>query len=150
MQIGPTKSVAGSRTVRIPELLSRELRRHLAEFVWAEADALIFTGEKGAVLRRSNFRRAVGWATVVAKAGLPDGFHFHDLRRTGNHLAASSGASTRELMHRMGHGSMRAALIYQHATNERDRQIAERLNQLVREQRGEDDEGTAGVLVPVR
>jgi hypothetical protein len=31
-------------------------------------------------------------------------------------LAAPSGASTRELMHRMGHASMRAALIYQHAT----------------------------------
>ncbi|GAA3858478.1 hypothetical protein GCM10022243_25210 [Saccharothrix violaceirubra] len=34
-------------------------------------------------------------------------------------LAAAAGASTRELMHRMGHGSMRAALIYQHATSER-------------------------------
>jgi hypothetical protein len=27
-------------------------------------------------------------------------------------------------MHRMGHSSMRAALIYQHATSERDREIA--------------------------
>jgi integrase len=53
------------------------------------------------------------------QAGLPAGFHFHDLRHTGNNLAAASGASTRELMDRMGHGSMRAALIYQHATGER-------------------------------
>jgi hypothetical protein len=30
-------------------------------------------------------------------------------------------------MHRMGHGSMRAALIYQHATDERDREIADAL-----------------------
>ncbi|MFC4016351.1 hypothetical protein ACFOW4_00065 [Micromonospora sp. GCM10011542] len=52
------------------------------------------------------------------------GFHFHDLRHTGNTLAASAGASTRELMHRMGHATMRAALIYQHATSERDREIA--------------------------
>jgi len=50
-------------------------------------------------------------------------FHFHDLRHTGNTLAAASGASTRELMHRMGHASMRAALIYQHATSQRDREI---------------------------
>ncbi len=35
-----------------------------------------------------------------------------------------AGASTRELMHRMGHGSMRAALMYQHATGDRDREIA--------------------------
>ena len=62
------------------------------------------------------------------KAGLPVGFHFHDLRHTGNNLAAASGASTRELMHRMGHGSMRAALIYQHATSERDREIAAALD----------------------
>ena len=31
-------------------------------------------------------------------------------------------------MHRMGHGSMRAALIYQHATSERDREIAAALD----------------------
>jgi hypothetical protein len=34
------------------------------------------------------------------------------------------GASTRELMHRMGHASMRAALIYQHATSKRDQETA--------------------------
>jgi hypothetical protein len=46
-------------------------------------------------------------------AGLPAGFHFHDLRHTGNDLATRSGASTRELMHGIGHTSMAAALIYQ-------------------------------------
>ena len=46
-------------------------------------------------------------------------------------LAAASGASTRELMYRMGHGSMRAALIYQHATNQRDREIADALQKLI-------------------
>jgi hypothetical protein len=30
-------------------------------------------------------------------------------------------------MHRMGHETMRAALIYQHATGERDREIADAL-----------------------
>jgi hypothetical protein len=44
-----------------------------------------------------------------------------------SNLAAASGASTRELMHRMGHGSMHAALIYQHAMGERDREIADAL-----------------------
>ena len=56
--------------------------------------------------------------------GLPPHFQFHDLRHTGNTLAAAAGASTRELMHRMGHVSMRAALIYQHATATRDQEIA--------------------------
>jgi hypothetical protein len=42
----------------------------------------------------------------------------------GNNLAASHGASLKELMARLGHASTRAALIYLHASEERDRQIA--------------------------
>ena len=41
------------------------------------------------------------------------------------------GASTRELMGRLGHASMRAALIYQHRTMTRDRAIAEALDALI-------------------
>ncbi|MEU5943822.1 hypothetical protein ABZ807_32770, partial [Micromonospora sp. NPDC047548] len=55
----------------------------------------------------------------------------HDLRHTGNTLAAASGASTRELMHPMGHATMRAALIYQHATGERDREIASAMDRRI-------------------
>lgn len=43
------------------------------------------------------------------------------MRHTRSNLVA---ASTRELMHRARRGSMRAALTYQHATSERDREIA--------------------------
>jgi hypothetical protein len=74
---------------------------------------------------------------LVVAAGLPAGFHFHDLRHTGNILAAASGASTRELMHRMGHGSMRAALIYQHATSQRDQEIATALDARIKREAGE-------------
>ncbi len=91
----------------------------------------MFVGDRGGPLRRGNFHRSTRWTELVVRAGLPSGFHFHDLRHTGNQLAAAAGASTRELMHRMGHGSMRAALIYQHATGERDRTIADRLSALV-------------------
>ncbi|WP_205809459.1 tyrosine-type recombinase/integrase [Micromonospora sp. HNM0581] len=96
--------------------------------------ALVFTGDKGAVLRSGNFRRAVGWAAALRAAGMPDGFHFHDLRHTGNNLAAATGASTRDLMHRMGHASMRAALIYQHANSERDREIADAMDRRITKQ----------------
>ena len=44
--------------------------------------------------------------------------------------AAMSGASTRELMGRMGHVSVDAALVYQHATAARDRAIADALDAL--------------------
>lgn len=39
-------------------------------------------------------------------------------------MAAATGASLRELMERMGHSSTRAAMIYQHATRERDQAIS--------------------------
>lgn len=64
------------------------------------------------------------WKDAVKAVNMPTGFHFYDLRHTGNTLAAAAGASTRELTHRLGQSSMRAALIYQHATSDRDREIA--------------------------
>ncbi|MBN1172188.1 MAG: hypothetical protein JXA67_08430 [Micromonosporaceae bacterium] len=62
----------------------------------------MFTGANGVPLRGCNFRRAVKWEQTIKAVGLPAGFHFQDLRHTGNNLAAASGASTRELMHRWG------------------------------------------------
>jgi integrase len=124
MEFGPPKSEAGRRTVALPDAAVAALRPHLLAYVAADPEALVFTGEKGAVLRSGNFRRAVRWDEAVRAAGIAGDFHFHDLRHTGNTLAAAAGASTRELMQRMGHSSMRAALIYQHATSERDREIA--------------------------
>jgi hypothetical protein len=89
---------------------------------------LTFTSPDGTPLRRSNFNRRV-WQLACAELGI-SGLRFHDLRHTGNTIAASTGASTKELMARMGHASPRAALIYQHATIERDRTLADALSRL--------------------
>jgi integrase len=72
---------------------------------------------------------------VLGSARPLAGLHFHDLRRVGGTLAATTGASLRELMARLGHSSTRAALIYQHATRDRDKAIALALGDLVREVR---------------
>jgi integrase len=53
------------------------------------------------------------WPHAVESIGMT-GLRFHDLRHTGNHFAAQSGASLRDLVARMGHDSERASLIYQH------------------------------------
>jgi hypothetical protein len=45
-------------------------------------------------------------------------------------MAAAQGASLKELMERMGHSSPRAALIYLHATRERDQKIAAGMGKL--------------------
>jgi integrase len=127
MVLGPPKSAAGLRTVMLPAPVAEQLRVHLDAHVAVGDQAWIFSGTAGQPLRRSNFNKLVGWSEVVQQMGLR-GLHFHDLRHTGNHLAAQTpGATLRDLMVRMGHGSMRAALIYQHASRDADRHIAESL-----------------------
>jgi hypothetical protein len=50
-------------------------------------------------------------------------------------LTAAAGATLKELMARLGHSSVRAALIYQHATRDRDQAIAKALGTFVRDVR---------------
>jgi integrase len=57
--------------------------------------------------------------------------HLHDLRHFGATLAAQAGATTKELMARLGHPSPAAALRYQHATAERDQLLAARMDALL-------------------
>jgi len=111
--LGPPKSRAARRIVGIPSSIIPAVREHLSLFVGPEADALIFPGVKGGPLRRSNFNKMSAWPHAVRAIGA-EGLHFHDLRHTGNHFAAASGASLKDLMARMGHDSERAAIIYQH------------------------------------
>ncbi|WP_297540862.1 site-specific integrase [Amycolatopsis sp.] len=132
--IGPPKSRAGVRTVIMPYAVRAELVAHLAEFVEKADDALVFTGKKGAALRRPNFAQLSKWTEVVADMKLK-GLHFHDLRHAGNVWASKAGMSTKDLMSRMGHDDMRAALIYQRATSDADERIAEKLSQLVDDHR---------------
>ena len=147
--LGPPKSRAGLRMVSLPAVVVDELKRHLGLYVDPDPSAFVFTGPKGKPIRRGNFNPLVGWAEVVESMGKV-GLHFHDLRHTGNTLAAQSGASTRDLMARMGHDSMNAAIIDQHATRQADRAIANALNDQLRAgNRDEDpDQGPADGLVP--
>jgi integrase len=153
--LGPPKSRAGVRTVGFPRALLPLLRRHLDEYA-EPGDGLVFTGAKGGPLRRSTFNRLVGWPPAVEAVGVP-GLHFHDLRHTGNQLAAQvPGTTVRDLMARMGHDNERAAMIYLHATQDADRRIADALPVELgdddADNSDEDDggDGAAGVRVPVR
>jgi integrase len=124
---GRPKSAAGRRVVAFPPALVPLVRRHLDEYAGEGPAALVFTGPKGARLRRNNFGKLVGWPAAVAAVGVP-GLHFHDLRHTGNTLAAKvPGTTLRDLMGRMGHDSTRAALIYLHGSPASDRAIADAL-----------------------
>ncbi|MEU4331206.1 tyrosine-type recombinase/integrase [Nonomuraea dietziae] len=138
--IGPPKSEAGKRVISIPATLLPDLREHMETYAEKGEHGHVFAGPKGAKLRRANFTRV--WA-ALKKAKL-SGFHFHDLRHTGNTLAAQSGATLRDLMARTGHSSTRAALIYQHTAMERDRAIADALGKLAEEALKDQDPDGSG------
>ncbi|GAB4083804.1 hypothetical protein GCM10028784_04340 [Myceligenerans cantabricum] len=60
---------------------------------------------------------------------LPVRFRFHDLRHTGLTIFAQEGATLAELMRRGGHSDIKVVLRYQHATMERDRELADRMSE---------------------
>jgi integrase len=112
----------------LPLFQATELERHLSRFAAPETCDRLFVGEKGGPLRSLTPHNH--WSRARTEAGLPEGFRFHDLRHTANTITAATGASTRELMHRMGNASSAAALRYQNATQERDNALAQALDEL--------------------
>ncbi|HUC37961.1 MAG TPA: site-specific integrase [Acidimicrobiales bacterium] len=126
---GRPKTDAGIRTIHLPEPSMKDVSRHMAEYVGPEPDALLFTGLGGVPMRPKTLLTA--WHAARVKCQLPEA-RFHDLRHFALTMAAMTGASTKELMKRAGHRSAAAALRYQHATEERDKAIAEALSPFVR------------------
>lgn len=126
---GPTKTAKSRRLVHLPGFVVDELRRHLAEHVDADPEALLFTTSTGSPIRRSyvarffaRARRAIGRSELT----------WHDLRHTGATLAYQAGASVPEVQARLGHATMRAASIYAHAADDSDRVLAARLDAMFR------------------
>lgn len=126
--IGPAKTDASHRRVSIPRLLGPELRSHLAEFAQPTDEGWMFTGAKGGPLGSTWLNKQ--WKEAREHVGLPD-LHLHDLRHLAGTLAAITGATTKEVMERLGHTTMETALRYQHVTRERERALADALDELV-------------------
>jgi len=127
--VGTPKTAAGRRTVTLPPHIVPALKAHLADYVADDAEALIFTGRHGGRLHESTMSELLKPGKELI--GRPD-MHFHDLRHTGATLAAQTGATLKELMTRLGHSTPGAAMIYQHAAQQRDVAIANAMSDLVR------------------
>jgi integrase len=141
------KSDSG-RTVDVPAELVQIFQDHLTQYVGPEAEALVFTSPEGHPLRRTKFRPR--WADACRSVGVT-GLHFHDhLRGSGAAWAAVAGATLPELMHRLGHRTHTAALRYQHATDERHREVADRLGALLSAGTTEADPGADVVQIRPR
>jgi integrase len=121
------KSDAGKRDVAIPPHLMPAVRDHLREHVPVRRDALMFPAASGGHMAPATLYRV--YYPARNAAGRPD-LRFHDLRHTGATLAAATGATLKELMARLGHSTVAAALLYQHAAAERDKVIAAALSEL--------------------
>lgn len=114
---GEPKTDAGKRTVAIPPHVLPILAVHMD--TWAGTDR-VFVGRDGRPMRGDAIRQAFHRAR--RKTGLP-GFRFHDLRHTGQTLAAATGATVKDLM-------PVASYRYLHAVDGRDAEIASALSEL--------------------
>jgi integrase len=126
--VSPPKTGAGRRVVTLPRVAAAALAAHLEEYADSDPDGLVFTTPRGAHLLRSPFNRFV-WRPAVEQVGL-DGLRVRDLRHTAATLAAAVGATTKELVERMGHTSPAVALRYQHVMADRQAQLASALDDL--------------------
>lgn len=127
--VGSPKSTAGRRTVHLPPSLRDDIARHLDEHTGPAPDALLFPSAGGGHLNPSTLMKPYRRAREAA--GRPD-LRWHDLRHTAGTTAAKAGATLRENMARMGHSTIAASLVYQHAAAERDEEIAANLDVLIR------------------
>ena len=135
LSAGTVKSAAGVREVGIPSAIIPDLRTHLDRWAEPGSNGRVFVGRRGATPRRRNFNRL--WKEAIKKAGIDPGvgLHLHDLRHTGNQLTE---ANLKDRMTRMGHSTVRAALIYQHTDRAREQQIAARLSAAIEASRRSD------------
>lgn len=114
------------RTLTLPYTVLASLVGHLDEYTRADPEAMVFTAPGGGYLDRNNFRERVRKPAVRA-AGCPH-VRFHDLRHFAATFAAGSGVALIGLMHRLGHATQKAALIYQHPVDAYEELIAKHID----------------------
>lgn len=117
------KSEAGKRTVTVPPHVLDILKTHAQEFA---GDELFFVGRDGQRMRGNALYQA--FVRAREKAGVS--LAFHDLRHTGQSLAAASGANLADLRKRLGHSTNATAQRYLHTVEGRDVKIADALSKL--------------------
>jgi integrase len=124
-RIDTPKSGKG-RKVAVPPHIKGAIEAHLANYVAAESESLLFTTERKAchlndsVFMRSAFKPAL-------KSIGREGVRIHELRHFAGTMAARHGNLV-EVMNRLGHSTPKASLIYQQMVNGRDAELADALS----------------------
>jgi integrase len=115
-----------THSVPVPPHIVSDVREHLANFVEAAPDSVLFKPPKSCHLNEKTFRRA--WAPALKAIGR-EGFRIHDMRHTAISYAAMV-ASPVEVQARSGHKTAQASQRYQHQMSDRPRVIAADLSRL--------------------
>lgn len=124
---GPPKSDAGIRDVVVPPHVADMLRAHMKVRTGRGPEAFVFTSTRGLQLSQTAFTKSLKHG--AAAVGKPD-MRVHDLRHVGATWAAIAGATTKELMARIGHATPAMAMRYQIAAADRDVTIAAAMSKL--------------------
>ena len=133
--VGEPKTEAGKRVVNIPPHIMPDVEQHLKKFVGKSPDSLLFPAVDGIThiapsSLHGDAHKGFGFYHARLEAGRPD-LRWHDLRHTGATMAARAGATTADLMRRVGHTTAQVAMIYQHSDEQRDAEIAVAMSALV-------------------
>jgi integrase len=126
--LGPTKTKE-TRKVDIPPHIQDDVREHLAQYASSDPDALLFNPARGGchldgrVFNKDVFQKA---AKDVGRSDLSA----HDLRRFAGTINALAGATLAENMRRLGHSTVKAAMLYQHAYDDSGKKLAAALSAL--------------------
>ncbi|ACE79961.1 integrase [Mycobacterium phage Pukovnik] len=129
--VGNTKTVRSKRPVTVPPHVAEMVREHMKDRTKMNKgpEALLVTTTQKQRLSKSAFTRSL--KKGYRKIGRTD-LRVHDLRAVGATYAAQAGATTKELMVRLGHTTPRMAMKYQMASEARDVEIAKRMSDLAK------------------
>lgn len=127
-RVGPVKTKESNRTVTVPKHIRSAVVDHLATYVGKPKTSLLFPDPvTGSFYTEGRFRGP--FFTAREAIGRED-LHFHDLRHFGGVMAAVAGATTKEVMDRLGHTTSTAAMRYQHVAAGRADALADKLSAL--------------------
>ncbi|CAA79409.1 MULTISPECIES: tyrosine-type recombinase/integrase [Mycobacteriaceae] len=129
--VGNAKTVRSKRPVTVPPHVAEMIRAHMKDRTKMNKgpEAFLVTTTQGNRLSKSAFTKSL--KRGYAKIGRPE-LRIHDLRAVGATFAAQAGATTKELMARLGHTTPRMAMKYQMASEARDEAIAEAMSKLAK------------------
>lgn len=126
--VGRPKSDGGSRDVHLPPHVVPALRRHMDDYTAGGADALVFTTARGGRVSQAAFTKP--FKAALESIGRRE-VRVHDLRHFGAVAAAQAGATTKELMDRLGHATPTMSMRYQHVAKDRPAALAARMSKMI-------------------